>query len=331
MRHGPIQLAFSPLVPLHEMKLRTPLALSATFVAGLFAGVLALPAVLVRAQPVAEHAEQQLTAGSIQADGVPIRLVRGGEGKTTLGGDRTASGDDPSASGDRPQIDAPAVAPVPSESASAPLARRELAERALKYTVYIRAGKEYGSGIVIDPLGRILTSAHVVRDLPQVAVTFDDGTTKQARVLDQDKKLDIAILQVKGAPGAGVLPWASVSSVAMGDDAYAMGAPRKMSFTLSRGIVSHVGRGFDGVRFIQTDVPINSGSSGGPLIDEDGKVIGLLSFVLRDTEGLAFAIPIEYAIQRFPSVLGPLPSAENFAAWAGQPVRETAESHAAND
>lgn len=291
--------------------------------------MVAAPAALGRAPSVAQSAEKEPTSGPSQVDGAPIRLVRGEEGRT-LGSDPAVLGDpDRTASNANafPQSDgsaAPLVPPRPE--AAEPLPRRELAERALKYTVYIRAGGEYGSGIVIDPVGRILTSAHVVRDLPQVTVTFDDGTSRKARVLDQDKKLDIALLQVEGASEAGNMPWASVASVAMGDEVYAMGAPRKMSFTLTRGIVSHVGRGFEGVRFIQTDVPINSGSSGGPLIDEHGKVIGLLSFVLRDTEGLAFAIPIEYAIQRFPSALGPLPSPESFASWAGQPVSGTAEA-----
>lgn len=294
------------------MKFRTPLALSTTFAVGLVVGGLVAPSV----SPIA------LTE-AVSSPSSSVSQAEAGEPSTSRV--ELTSGD--AAENTAPAEAAPRAvlgrAVDTGSLGSSALPRRELAKRALEYTVFVRAGGEYGSGIVVDAKGRVLTSAHVVEGRSRATVTASDQAERAARVVARDEELDLAVLEVDDASGGTPLPWASISTVAMGDDVYAMGAPRKMSFTFSRGIVSHVGRGFDGVRFIQTDVSINSGSSGGPLIDEQGRVIGLFSFVLRDSEGLAFAIPIEYAIRRFPRVFGPLPTLDHFAQWSGRPARSS--------
>jgi len=93
-----------------------------------------------------------------------------------------------------------------------------------------------------------------------------------------------------------------------------MGAPRKMTFSLSRGVVSYVGRSFDGTQHIQTDISANSGSSGGPLLSSRGELVGISSFILRGSQGLAFAIPIDYAYRRFPVLRGG-PDGKRFDRW----------------
>jgi len=79
----------------------------------------------------------------------------------------------------------------------------------------------------------------------------------------------------------------------------AVGSPRKMYFSVSRGMVSFPNRFLDGVEYIQTDLPINVGNSGGPLVDDEGNVVGIVSFILRDSQGISFALPIDRAVARF--------------------------------
>ena len=83
------------------------------------------------------------------------------------------------------------------------------------------------------------------------------------------------------------------------DEVMAVGSPRKMYFSVSRGMVSFPNRFLDGVEYIQTDLPINVGNSGGPLVDRDGNVVGIVSFILRDSQGISFALPIDRAVARF--------------------------------
>jgi S1-C subfamily serine protease len=92
-----------------------------------------------------------------------------------------------------------------------------------------------------------------------------------------------------------------------------------MYFSVSHGIVSYVHRFFDGVDFVQTDAPINAGNSGGPLFDRHARVVGVISFILRDSQRLSFALPIERAVARF---------AVQLAAWQHQPRTEPARAPA---
>jgi len=85
----------------------------------------------------------------------------------------------------------------------------------------------------------------------------------------------------------------------VGDEVMAVGSPRKMYFSVSRGMVSLPNRFLDGVEYIQTDLPINVGNSGGPLVDNEGNVVGVVSFILRDSQGISFALPIDRAVARF--------------------------------
>jgi S1-C subfamily serine protease len=184
--------------------------------------------------------------------------------------------------------------------ASAPERRSasQIAEGALGFTVYVRGGRVYGAGLLLDDKGHVLTCEHVIAGVEQLVVSFSDGSTHDAVLVESDPKLDLALLRIDADRVPGLEP-AAVSSVQLGDDVFSVGAPRKMAFSLGRGMVSFIGRAFDGVYYLQTDLAMNGGSSGGPVLNDRGQVIALSSFVLRDSEGLAFALPIEYAYRRF--------------------------------
>jgi serine protease Do len=91
-----------------------------------------------------------------------------------------------------------------------------------------------------------------------------------------------------------------VSRLRAGDEVYAIGAPRKLAFTLSRGVVSYVGRELEGRRWLQVDMAINDGNSGGPVFTRDGELMGVMAFILRRSQGLSFAVPIGDALDAFP-------------------------------
>jgi S1-C subfamily serine protease len=198
------------------------------------------------------------------------------------------------------------TAPAPRGGASGPAkeiaserrSASQIAADALGFTVYIRGGRVYGAGVLLDRKGHVLTCEHVIAGVEQLVVSFSDGSSYDAALVESDPKLDLALLRI-AADRAPRLEPAAVSSVQLGDDVFAVGAPRKMAFSLGRGMVSFIGRPFDGIFYLQTDLAMNGGSSGGPVLNERGQVIALSSFVLRDSEGLAFALPIEYAYRRF--------------------------------
>ena len=194
--------------------------------------------------------------------------------------------------------------PPPAPPMVPVLDRRAAARNALQWTVSVRAGEYYGSGVIIDTRGFVLTSAHVVEGRDRVRVTFVDGASAWADVVERDDGTDLALLRadIGRRPAA---PLGTAGAVAVGEDILAVGSPRKMHFTVSRGMVSYAGRPFNGVHYLQTDVPINVGNSGGPVVDMNGKVVAIMAFILRGSQGLSFAVPIDYALSRFTEHLGP--------------------------
>jgi serine protease Do len=175
------------------------------------------------------------------------------------------------------------------------LAQAAPAGRAVAWSVTIEGDGVYGSGVLIRP-SLVVTCLHVVSEMKQPRVTFSDGSAVAAKVIDSDRGLDLALLRVpaqkRQEPQVGDCGDA-------GDEVYAVGTPRHLAFTLSRGIISYVGRVIDGVRWLQTDLPMNEGNSGGPVVNARGEWIGLMSFVYRDAQGLSFAVPARAAVERF--------------------------------
>jgi len=182
------------------------------------------------------------------------------------------------------------------------LTSQQVAKKALEWSASIRGDCVYGAGIVVDRRGYVLTNHHVIQGLDKVRVQFTDTAELPAKIVAVDKTLDLALLKVDierpiAAPAGDFL------SAQVGDDVYAVGSPRKMNFTVSRGMVSYVGRRIDGNYYVQSDLATNDGNSGGPVVNDRGEVIGVMTFILRDSQGLAFAVPISYAYERFADIL----------------------------
>jgi serine protease Do len=170
--------------------------------------------------------------------------------------------------------------------------------RAVGWSVVIEGDGIYGSGVLLAPSrGAVVTCLHVVEEMKRPRVSFADGTSAEATVIDRDRALDLALLRVppqknRQAPTIG-------DPHDPGEEVFAVGCPRHLAFTLSRGIVSYVGRILDGVRYLQTDLPMNEGNSGGPVVNARGELYGLMAFVYRDAQGLSFAVPARAAVERF--------------------------------
>ena len=212
-----------------------------------------------------------------------------------------------------------APAPGPAAEAAGSPTPEDAVERALARTVLLEGDGVYGSGILLVPRrGLILTNWHVVEEMRSPRVTFFDGHGGPAHLVEADRALDLALLE--GPPiDAPALAFGDALDLRPAQTVYAIGAPRKLGFTVSRGIVSYVGRPMEGTRYIQTDLAINDGNSGGPVLTARGEIVGIMCFILRRANGLAFALPINYAIERFAAHLPPEPGRSaylgRFRAW----------------
>jgi serine protease Do len=159
-----------------------------------------------------------------------------------------------------------------------------------------------GSGFIVSGDGYILTNAHVVAQADEVTVKLTDRREFTAKVVGTDPKSDIALLKIE----ARDLPMVQIghsSDIKVGQWVAAMGSPFGFENTVTAGIVSATSRALGGdsyVPFIQTDVAVNPGNSGGPLFDLNGNVIGINSQIYSQTggyQGVSFAIPIDMAMQ----------------------------------
>lgn len=199
-----------------------------------------------------------------------------------------------------------------------PLTWSQVAAHAQSWTAAVRADLNYGAGIVVERSGLVLTNHHVIANTRSVTVTPFGGEATKAEVLDSDVGLDLALLRVQLAePLPREASVGSAAGLGVGDDVLAVGSPRKMFFSVSRGMVSFPARQLDGVSYIQTDLPINEGNSGGPLVSREGHVVGVVSFILKESQGLSFALPIDRALARFAPQLEAARQAREGAAAAG--------------
>ncbi len=188
----------------------------------------------------------------------------------------------------------PTPTPAPVDPAT------KVARILLPSTVFIRSGDSVGSGFIYDAKGLLLTAAHVVGANETVTVRLTDGTPLSAKVLGRDRARDVAVLEVKRT---GLRPAKLAIGVRthVGDIAIAIGSPFGLEETVTAGVVSGIGRTLEtiggAVDAIQTDASINPGSSGGPLADREGRVIGInVAKRGNGEDGLGLAVPIEVAI-----------------------------------
>lgn len=157
-----------------------------------------------------------------------------------------------------------------------------------------------GSGFIVSADGIILTNAHVVRDAKEVTVKLTDRREYRAKVLGADPKTDVAVLRIE-AKNLPVVTLGKVSDLKVGEWVLAIGSPFGFENTVTAGVVSAKGRSLpddSAVPFIQTDVAVNPGNSGGPLFNTRGEVVGINSQIYTRSggyQGVSFAIPIDVA------------------------------------
>lgn len=146
-----------------------------------------------------------------------------------------------------------------------------------------------GSGFVIGRRGYLLASGHQVERATRLMARFQDGTSHPATLLSVSQALDLALLQVP-VQGLPTLALDGKPSPPVGEPVLAVGCPFGLGHSATQGIISAPERNFDGKPLLQTDVAINPGSSGGPLLNENGEVLGVIVGVLPEAKGIAFAL-----------------------------------------
>ena len=160
-----------------------------------------------------------------------------------------------------------------------------------------------GTGTVIDERGYILTNYHVVSDVRKIEVTLDDGRGLVADLVAYDAAADLAIIKIPASKPLAVIRLGTSSDLMVGESVIALGNAFGYEQTVTRGVISALGRdvqvsetqSYD--RLIQTDASINPGNSGGPLLNIDGEMIGVNVAVRAGAQGIGFAIPIDDALQ----------------------------------
>lgn len=165
-----------------------------------------------------------------------------------------------------------------------------------------------GSGVVINEQGDILTSLHVVAEAAEIKLIFADGTESTGQIIATQPENDIAVLAANPPPGVLVPAiLGNPRAMRVGDEAYAVGHPLGLYGSMSAGVISGFDRSFtprDGEQklegLIQIDAAVNPGNSGGPLLNRQGHVIGIVAALVNPTEqdvfiGIGFAVPINVA------------------------------------
>ncbi len=199
-------------------------------------------------------------------------------------------------------------------------------------TTYVRTNNDeltplsQGSGFVYDANGHIVTNAHVVVDADDLDVIFSDNTTVIGKVVGLDLNSDLAVIKIDQVPAAAQpLTLGDANALAVGQTVVAIGNPFGLDGTLTRGIISALGRNIPALtsfsipEAIQTDAPINPGNSGGPLLNLAGEVIGVNAQIETDgtsstNSGVGFAIPVSVVKLVVPDLIA---NGEHTWAWLG--------------
>ncbi|HEV7428183.1 MAG TPA: trypsin-like peptidase domain-containing protein [Thermoanaerobaculia bacterium] len=197
----------------------------------------------------------------------------------------------------------PAVVNIQTEST---IQRREVDPFFDPFGVFGGRDRSYtsqslGSGFVWSSEGIIVTNNHVVEGASRITVNFSDGTQVPAKLIGVDPDSDVAVLRVD-AKNLLAAPIGTSSDLLIGETVIAVGNPFGLSGTVTTGVVSALGRsvpskeaGRTFTDFIQTDASINPGNSGGPLLNIEGRVIGINTMIYANAQGIGFAIPVDRA------------------------------------
>jgi serine protease Do len=162
----------------------------------------------------------------------------------------------------------------------------------------------FGSGVVYDAQGHILTNSHVVDEAERILVTLNDGRVLEGKRIGDDEETDIAVIKVD-ATGLKAASFGDSDALRVGQPVLAIGNPLGLSGgpTVTSGVVSALRRSLrrdwfpvgDGLKVLQTDAAVNPGNSGGPLVDLEGRVVAITTATMPWAEGIGFAIPINDA------------------------------------
>lgn len=198
-----------------------------------------------------------------------------------------------------------------------------------------RESSSLGSGFIISEDGFIVTNHHVIDGADEITITLNDQRQFSAELIGSDERSDLALIKI-AAEGLPTVPFGDVDDVKVGQWVLAIGSPFNLSHSVAAGIVSFVGRSLptqitgqgNYVSFIQTDVAINPGHSGGPLFNLAGEVIGVNSQIYSNSGGsigLSFAIPVDIAA----NVIGQLMESGNVArGWMGVAIADVTQDQA---
>lgn len=191
---------------------------------------------------------------------------------------------------------------TPDASGASVLTTAQIASAGGPSTVSLTCGPQIGSGFFLST-DRLVTNAHVVcKDDASVDVHFAGGREMKGTVVGRDEKLDLALVEVRGA-GATPLAVGDAALLSPGEKVVIIGTPLGMDQTVLEGIVSHVGRNMFGVAYVQLDANVNPGNSGGPVFNDRGQIVGIVTLKAEAASGIGFALPINYVHTGDPPLL----------------------------
>lgn len=167
-------------------------------------------------------------------------------------------------------------------------------EKYQKAIIQIATQTGTGTGFYLKEFDLIVTNAHVVADNAEVTIAGKAFEKALSRVWYTDRKHDLAFLQAPSGIELADVQLGQYEQMKDGDAVVAIGHPYGLNYTATQGVISKVDRIRDGLKFIQIDAAINPGNSGGPLVNMNGEVIGVNSFIIRGGDNLGFALPVNY-------------------------------------
>lgn len=169
-------------------------------------------------------------------------------------------------------------------------------ERVSDSVFTVKVGDRVGAGFIVSPEGYALTSAHVAGDSAEVSLTLADSNQLTAEVEKKDDGRDLALLRLDRV-NLPAVQFASSATLKQGAKVAALGSPLGLEGSVTEGVVSAVNREIDGKSYLQIDAALNEGNSGGPVIDERGRVVGIATAVIKEAENVGFAIPSNEAME----------------------------------
>ncbi len=169
-------------------------------------------------------------------------------------------------------------------------------EKAVKSVVTIRTDFSQGTGFIVDEEGYVVTNAHIMEGARAAGIITYDGNLHQVKLIGKNELMDIILLKIETEGTYEPLELADSNYAQVGEKVIAIGNPLGLQFSVTEGIVSAVHReGINKIKaYIQTEAALNPGNSGGPLINKQGKVIGINNFKIGGVEGLGFALESNY-------------------------------------